>query len=233
MYSIYLLTCISLYLVRQQGKALTLMSKKLGLKQIRLGDFLASGKLLITFRKRPKWKKSLSAQFRSWNGGIRMIHQIHLRAKIMLLTWTYIFFQYINTSFWAYICIYVLYKTVLSLCRQMLALNPGLFSIFALRGNTVHYQDTISKIRNKYSQKRNCVATVTISIHLPMSYFYIPTIDLPILPQEICGPTLGIYISPTDTFDWEMGFSLQCRSSTSSAIVYISSVFYTLSSTEL
>jgi hypothetical protein len=36
-------------------------------------------------------------------------------------------------------------------------------------------------------------------IHGPVSDLDIPTIDLPILLQEICGPTLGIYKSLTDT----------------------------------
>ncbi len=36
-------------------------------------------------------------------------------------------------------------------------------------------------------------------IHVSVSDLYIPTIDLPILPQEICGPILGIYKSLTDT----------------------------------
>jgi hypothetical protein len=36
-------------------------------------------------------------------------------------------------------------------------------------------------------------------IHVSVSDLYIPTIDLPILLQEICGPILGIYKSPTDT----------------------------------
>ncbi len=30
-------------------------------------------------------------------------------------------------------------------------------------------------------------------IHVSVSDLYIPTIDLPILLQEICGPILGIY----------------------------------------
>jgi hypothetical protein len=36
-------------------------------------------------------------------------------------------------------------------------------------------------------------------IHVSVSDFFIPTIDLPILLQEICGPILGIYKSLTDT----------------------------------
>ncbi len=38
------------------------------------------------------------------------------------------------------------------------------------------------KIRNKYSQKRNCMATVpSFHIHMSVSDLYIPTIDMPIL----------------------------------------------------
>jgi hypothetical protein len=36
-------------------------------------------------------------------------------------------------------------------------------------------------------------------IHVSVCDLCIPTIDLPILLQEICGPTLGIYKSLTDT----------------------------------
>jgi hypothetical protein len=36
-------------------------------------------------------------------------------------------------------------------------------------------------------------------IHVSVSDLYFPTIDLPILLQEICGPILGIYKSNTDT----------------------------------
>jgi|LakMenE01Jun11ns_1017448.scaffolds.fasta_scaffold9151048_1 hypothetical protein len=36
-------------------------------------------------------------------------------------------------------------------------------------------------------------------IHVSVSDLYIPTMDLPILLQEICGQILGIYKSLTDT----------------------------------
>jgi hypothetical protein len=36
-------------------------------------------------------------------------------------------------------------------------------------------------------------------IHVSVFDLYIPTIDLPILQQEICGPILGIYKSLRDT----------------------------------
>ncbi len=67
---------------------------------------------------------------------------------------------------------------------------------------TMHCKEPIPKIRNNYYQKRNCAATTVpcnFHIHVSVSDLYIPTIDLPILLQEICGPILGIYKSLTDT----------------------------------
>ncbi len=59
----------------------------------------------------------------------------------------------------------------------------------ALSGHTLfcdaHYKETITKILNKHSQKRNCAASVPISIlYVSVSDLYIPTIGLPILLQE-------------------------------------------------
>jgi hypothetical protein len=36
-------------------------------------------------------------------------------------------------------------------------------------------------------------------IHVSVSELYIPTMELPFLLEEICGPILGIYKSLTDT----------------------------------
>ncbi len=42
-------------------------------------------------------------------------------------------------------------------------------------------------------------------LHVSMSDLYIPTIDLSILLQQICGPILGIYKSLTNTWMWKLG----------------------------
>jgi hypothetical protein len=44
-----------------------------------------------------------------------------------------------------------------------------------------HCKDTVPKIRNKYSQKRNCMASVQILHSCACEQFYIPMIGLPIL----------------------------------------------------
>jgi hypothetical protein len=63
--------------------------------------------------------------------------------------------------------------------------------------------------RNAKNQYRNwkriftvnevCGHSPSFHIHVSVSDLHIPTIDLPILLQEICGPILRIYKSLTDT----------------------------------
>jgi hypothetical protein len=70
----------------------------------------------------------------------------------------------------------------------------------------IHCKEPIPKIRNKYSQKRNCAATVPIPHSWVCERFmYSPTIDLPILLEEICGPILGIFKSLTEHMNVEIG----------------------------
>ncbi len=58
-------------------------------------------------------------------------------------------------------------------------------SVSSLMVVLLHCKDTIPKIRNKDSQKRNCADSVRIfHIIVSVSDLFIPTIDLPILLQE-------------------------------------------------
>jgi len=65
---------------------------------------------------------------------------------------------------------------------------------------------TATKMPFMYSSSGNCVASVPVSTFMcSVSNFYIPTIDLYILPQEICGPILGIYKSHPRHMNVEIG----------------------------
>jgi hypothetical protein len=69
-----------------------------------------------------------------------------------------------------------------------------------------HCKDKMPKIWNKYSQKRNIGASVPISTFICLwANLYIPTMELPFLLEEICGPILGIYKSLIDTWMWRLG----------------------------
>jgi hypothetical protein len=62
-----------------------------------------------------------------------------------------------------------------------------------------HCKEPIWKIRKKIFQTKELHGyNPNFHIHVSVSDLYIPTIDLPILLQEICGPILGIYKSLTD-----------------------------------
>jgi hypothetical protein len=51
--------------------------------------------------------------------------------------------------------------------------------------NCIQCKDTMPKIGNKYSQKRNCAASLSqFHIHVHVSDLYIPTIGLPILLRK-------------------------------------------------
>jgi hypothetical protein len=69
-----------------------------------------------------------------------------------------------------------------------------------------HCKDTIPKIRNKYSQERNCVASVPISIFMCLWAIYIfPCSVCLFCCKKIYGPILGIYKLLTDTRMWTLG----------------------------
>jgi len=65
-------------------------------------------------------------------------------------------------------------------------MSTGKIKLHRQSVTALHCKDTTPKICNKYSQKKNCLASVLIStfIHVSVSDLYIPTISLPILLQE-------------------------------------------------
>ncbi len=70
----------------------------------------------------------------------------------------------------------------------------------------LHCKEPIPKIEKKYSQNKELRGhTPNFHINVSVSDFYIPTIDLPILLQEICGLIQDIYKSLTDTWMWKLG----------------------------
>ncbi len=69
-----------------------------------------------------------------------------------------------------------------------------------------HCKDKIPKIRNKYSQERNCAATVPIPTFMFLweIYIFIWSVYL-FCCRKIGGPNVGIYRSLTDTWMWKLG----------------------------
>ncbi len=73
-----------------------------------------------------------------------------------------------------------------------------------------HCKDTIPKIRNKYSQKNNCAASVPISTCMCLWAIYIfPWSASPFCCRNICGPILRIDKSLTDTWTLKLGLRLR------------------------
>jgi hypothetical protein len=64
-----------------------------------------------------------------------------------------------------------------------------------------HYtaKNQYRKFLNKFPEKELRGYSPNFHIHVSVSVPYIPTIDMPTLLQDTCGPILGIYKSLTDT----------------------------------
>ncbi len=68
----------------------------------------------------------------------------------------------------------------------------------------VHYALQRTNTKNSkqiFSEKELRGHSPNFHIYVSVSDLYIPTINLPILLQEICGPILGIYKSLTHTHE--------------------------------
>ncbi len=72
--------------------------------------------------------------------------------------------------------------------------------------SVLHCKDTIPKIRNKYSQKRNCAATFPIpTFKFLWAIYKFPWSVCLLCCRKIGGLNVGIYRSLTDTWMWKLG----------------------------
>jgi hypothetical protein len=72
------------------------------------------------------------------------------------------------------------------------------FAVYSTTSPALRRQNTeISK--QIFPEKEYRGLSPNFHIHASVSDLYIPTIDLPILLEEICRPILGLYKSLTDT----------------------------------
>jgi hypothetical protein len=88
------------------------------------------------------------------------------------------------------------------ICPSWLVRNDGAGSDVGTNGNSTQQTQQKTNTENSkqiFPEKELRGHSPNFHIHVSVSDLYIPTINLPILLQEICGPTLGIYKSLTDT----------------------------------
>ncbi len=67
------------------------------------------------------------------------------------------------------------------------------------RNHSALQRTTTENLKQIFPEKELSGHSSNFHIHVSVSDLYIPTIDLPILLQEICGPILVIYKSLTGT----------------------------------
>jgi hypothetical protein len=64
----------------------------------------------------------------------------------------------------------------------------------------IHCKDKMpTKLKQIFPEKEYQGLSLNFHIRVSVSELYIPTMGLPFLMEEICGPILGIYKSLTDT----------------------------------
>jgi hypothetical protein len=64
---------------------------------------------------------------------------------------------------------------------------------------TALQRQNAENVKQIFPEKEYRGLSPNFHIHVSVNELYIPTMCLPFLLEEICGPILGIYKSPTDT----------------------------------
>ncbi len=74
-----------------------------------------------------------------------------------------------------------------------------------VRSPTLQQRTNTENWKQIFPKKESRGRRPNFLIHVYVSNLFIPTIDLPFLLREICGPILGIYKSLTNTWMYELG----------------------------
>ncbi len=64
-------------------------------------------------------------------------------------------------------------------------------------------------LKQVFPEKEYRGLSLNFYIHVSLSELHIPTMGLPFLLEEICGPIRGINKSLTDTLMWKLGLRLR------------------------
>ncbi len=71
--------------------------------------------------------------------------------------------------------------------------------------NAENWKFETANLKQIFPEKEYWRISPNFHIHVSVSELYIPTMGLPFLLEEMCGPILGIYKSITDTWMWNLG----------------------------
>jgi hypothetical protein len=78
-------------------------------------------------------------------------------------------------------------------------LCPNCYPLQCFQLSQTLQRQNAENLKQIFPEKEYCGLSLNFHIHVSVSELCIPTMDLPFLLEEICGPMLGIYKSLTDT----------------------------------